>query len=60
MEMVNQAEGEEKETALAGASKKDQILSDAVLPGASLKRKRVEKEPEDQWSCKRSPDILAK
>ena len=43
-DIVNQAEGEEKETSLAGASKKDQVLSDAVLPGASLKRKRVAKE----------------
>ena len=43
-DIVNQAEGEEKETALAGASKRDQVLSDAVLLGASLKRKRVEKE----------------
>ena len=37
-DIMNQAEGEDKETSLAGASKKDQVLSDAVLPGASLIR----------------------
>ena len=38
-DLMNQAQGEEKETPLAGTSQKGQGLSDAVLPGASRNRK---------------------